>query len=202
MGVKENYQRALQFAKMGRYEEAQSLLVGIDNPKAQALLDRINQTMLTRQSRQVQPAPSARIGVTHVSINQNNNPGCIVQVLFFLFLGWYLGFFWIAIAWGLMISVIGMPVAIWMINRVSQVIALRSPTQRLSVTSVDGHTTVRQGSPQNNILIRIIWFFLIGLWISPFWMTLAYAFCLTIFLMPVGFWMFDKTPALLTLQRS
>jgi len=202
MGMKENYQRAVDLAKAGRYEEAQSILMGIDHPKAESLLHKVNQAMLVRNSRQslataVPSAPS----VTMVNINQDNSPGCLVQLLYYIVFGWWLGAAWMFFSWAFMLTIIGLPVAIWMINRISQVIALRSPKQKISVVTSGNATLIRQGNDQINLLIRIVWFFVFGWWLSGIWMLFAYAVCATILLLPAGFWMFDKTPGILTLQR-
>ena len=91
-----------------------------------------------------------------------------------------------------------------MMNKVPRVIALRGESTALTVTSVDGETVVSVGGqvPQHNIILRAIYFLLIGWWLSAFWMELAYAICLTIIGLPVGFWMFDRVPALVSLRRS
>ena len=41
----------------------------------------------------------------------------IVRLLWFLFIGWYFGFFWIGIALSFCCSFIGLPIGIWMFNR-------------------------------------------------------------------------------------
>jgi len=125
-------------------------------------------------------------------------------VLWFVFIGWWAGQVWIFIAWLLMLSVIGIPLGIMMMNKVPRVIALRGESTALTVTSVDGETVVSVGGqvPQHNIILRAIYFLLIGWWLSAFWMELAYAICLTIIGLPVGFWMFDRVPALVSLRRS
>jgi uncharacterized membrane protein YccF (DUF307 family) len=139
--------------------------------------------------------------VTQVNIGVDKNPGCLIQLVWWLLIGWWAGLAWVIIAWSLMLTVIFLPAGIWMINRISQVIALRSPRQTLQVTTVGGATIIKQGADQVNILLRIVWFFVVGIILSAVWMLIAYSMCLTVIFMPVGFWMFDKTPAVLTLQR-
>lgn len=129
----------------------------------------------------------------------SNNPGCIIQLIWWLLIGWWAGAIWVSVAWFLMATVIGIPAGIWMINRVSQVIALRAPDDTLLVAA---NGVVKIGTRQVNIVLRIIYFFLIGLWLSGVWMTVAYFLCTTVILLPAGFWMFDKTPAILTLARQ
>lgn len=132
------------------------------------------------------------------------NPGCLVQLLWFLFIGWWAGQLWIALAWLLMLTVLGIPLGVMMMNKVPWVIALRGQSGGLTVTTAGGVTTVTPGASvqQHNILLRAIYFLLIGWWVSAIWMELAYLLCITIIGLPVGFWMFDKVPALVSLHRS
>ena len=85
-----------------------------------------------------------------------------------------------------------------------RVIALRGKSGGVTVTTAGNVTTVTTGTavPQHNILLRAIYFVLIGWWLSAVWMELAYVICLTIIGLPVGFWMFDKVPALVSLRRG
>jgi uncharacterized membrane protein YccF (DUF307 family) len=139
-----------------------------------------------------------------VVIESRKNPGCLVQVLWFVFIGWWAGQLWITVAWLLMLTVVGVPLGVMMMNKVPRVIALRGQSGSLSVTTVGDVTTVRAGAsvPQHNIVVRTVYFLLIGWWLSAIWMELAYLICLTIIGLPVGFWMFDKVPALVSLRRA
>ena len=135
-------------------------------------------------------------------IVQNENPGCLVQLLWFALVGWWAGELWIAAAWFLMVTVIGAPIAIVMLNMLPQVIALRGQRSAVEVKQV-GNMFVTEDAhvPQRNLLLRIAYFLLIGWWVTALWMEAAYALCLSIIGLPVGFWMFDRVPALLTLRR-
>jgi uncharacterized membrane protein YccF (DUF307 family) len=134
---------------------------------------------------------------------KSRNPGCLVQLLWFAVIGWWAGQIWIAIAWLLMVTIIGIPFGIAMINMVPKVIALREPDERLRVTSYpDGSvSTVYLENRQHPFLLRALYFILIGWWLTAFWLEAAYVISLTIIGLPIGFWMFDRAPALLTLRR-
>jgi uncharacterized membrane protein YccF (DUF307 family) len=138
--------------------------------------------------------------VTQVVVNAPQT-GCLVQIIWFLFIGWWWGALWIGLAWGAMVTVLGIPLGIWMINRIGQMMALRGTRNATTITMAGGVTMVSQGKPQHNFIIRALWFALVGWWASAFWMSIAYLCAITVFLMPLGFWMFDRTPGILTLQQ-
>jgi uncharacterized membrane protein YccF (DUF307 family) len=138
-----------------------------------------------------------------VYVETNRNPGCLLQILWFAFIGIWLGQIWIAVAWFLMVTIIGIPLGVAMLNMIPKVIALREPARQVMVsTGRDGGLQRRaMEPPQVNILLRAIYFVLIGWWFSALWMELAYALCLTIIGLPIGFWMFDRVPAVVSLRR-
>ncbi len=143
----------------------------------------------------------------NVNVNVNVGPGysgpvqvrrqtgCLMQVIYFLFIGWWLGALAVSLAYFLFALVITIPLGVAIINRIPYLMALREPPQLLTPWGV---VQVQQ----HPMLLRAIWFLLVGLWLALFWMSLAYMLCLTIIVVPIGFWMFDKTPALLTLHRE
>jgi uncharacterized membrane protein YccF (DUF307 family) len=132
----------------------------------------------------------------NITYQQTSRPGCLIQFLWYWFLGWWLGLIWVAVAWALMITVIGIPFGAAMLNNVPQVIALRG--RRILQVSESG---VRD-APQINFLIRTIWFVVFGWWFSAIWMAIAYLLCLSIIGLPLGFWMFDLTPTVVSLKRA
>jgi len=137
--------------------------------------------------------------MTTATIVAKKNPGCLVQLVWFALVGWWLGQAWVAVAWFFAATIIGMPLAVMMLNRVPEVMALRGETELL-VRSWNGHTVVTE-IPQYNILLRALYFILVGWWASALWLELAYGLCMTIIGLPLGFWMFDRTPAIVSLRR-
>jgi uncharacterized membrane protein YccF (DUF307 family) len=136
-------------------------------------------------------------------VETQRNPGCLVQLLWFAFIGIWLGQIWMVVAWVLMLTIIGIPLGIAMLNNIPRVIALRETGQFVMVRSSAGGLERREYEPpQANILLRLLYFLLVGWWLSALWMELAYLLCLSIIGLPVGFWMFDTTPTVLTLKRS
>ncbi len=133
------------------------------------------------------------------TVTVQRNPGCLIQILWFAFVGWWAGQIWIGVAWLLMLSVIGIPFGVMMLNMVPQVIALRGQRD-LTVQTIGGRPVISP-VPQYNLLLRAIYFVLIGWWFSAFWMQTAYLFCLSIIGLPVGFWMFDLVPIIVSLRR-
>ena len=137
--------------------------------------------------------------MTSATIVVKKNPGCLVQLVWFALVGWWLGQAWVAVAWFLAATVIGLPLAVMMLNRVPEVIALRGETELL-VRNVGGRTVVTEAT-QVNILLRALYFMLVGWWASALWIETAYALCCTIIGLPLGFWMFDRVPAIVSLKR-
>ena len=139
--------------------------------------------------------------MTSATIVAKRNPGCLVQLAWFAFVGWWLGQAWIAAAWFFTTTIIGMPIAVVMLNRLPEVIALRGETE-LVVQNWGGRTIVGARSvPQYNFALRALYFLLIGWWASALWMEAAYALCLSIIGLPIGFWMFDRVPFIVSLRR-
>lgn len=165
-------------------------------------LEPLKQSVLVEETAVIKAEPSARPAqVTTVRIEQAGH-GCLAQVLWFLFIGWWAGQIWIGLAWILILTILGIPISVMMLNKLPSVIALRGKPDDVVLTIAQGVTVVStQSRPQRNLLLRIVYFFLIGWWASAFWMEIAYIFCLIIIGMPIGFWMFDRTPAVVSLRR-
>lgn len=142
--------------------------------------------------------------MSNIVIQQNKpGAGCAIQVLWWLFIGWWAGAIWAILAWVLGVSIIGLPIAVKMFNRLPQVIALRQPEEKLNVTVVEGVTVIGSSNKsQYNIFLRLLYLIFIGWWLSAIWIVIAYVLCYTVIGMPLGFWMFDKVPMIVSLYQS
>ncbi|NPV76663.1 MAG: YccF domain-containing protein [Anaerolineae bacterium] len=136
-------------------------------------------------------------------IKTNQNPGCLVQILWFAFVGWWLGQAWMVAAWICMVTIFGIPLGVWMLNRIPKVMALREPASVVRITTRPDGSIQKEAVDvrQVNIVLRALYFLLIGWWFTALWLELAYAISMTVIGLPIGFWMFDLAPALLTLKR-
>lgn len=121
-------------------------------------------------------------------------PGCLIQLLYFVFIGCWLGALSVSLAYLLFLTVLGIPLGVMIINRIPYLLALRETEPIISYIGAQ--------TKQRNFFLRTIWFLLVGFWLTAFWLVIAYLLACTIIAMPIGFWMFDRAPALLTLHRS
>lgn len=148
------------------------------------------------------PNPAAPVQQTIVVQQSSDEPGCLVQGLWWLFIGWWLGAIAISFAWLLNVTIIGLPLGMAILNNIPKILALQNPTKRFKVVPGQDLSVVAQTDlPQYSFWLRALFFLLIGWWWSGIWLAIAYFFCFILILMPVGFLMFRMTPAMTTLRR-
>ena len=126
------------------------------------------------------------------------SPNIVLRVVWFVLVGWWLAGILSVFAWALNATVIGLPLGLWVINRLPFAATLRSPGTFYRVDE----GVLRPGDEQRPFLLRAIYFLLIGWWLSGLWMAVAYALLLTIVGMPAAFWMYGRIGAVTTLYRT
>ncbi len=139
-----------------------------------------------------------------VVIRSRSEPGCLLRILYFLLVGIWLGAIWTFIGWLAMVTIIGIPLGFWMLNRLPQVMTLKPSTQTVAVSIQDGMVIVNQPQVQQlPLFIRALYFVLIGWWLSAIWLGVAWGIMAVSggLAFPVSFWMFDRTPMVLSLTR-
>ena len=139
---------------------------------------------------------------TSTTIQRESGPGCLIQALWFIFIGWWLGAIAIAIAWFLNITIIGLPIGLSILNNIPRILSLQPPRREIQVMHVGGETRITESSlPQSNFLLRALYFVFIGWWWSAIWLVVAYILCITVILIPLSLEMFRLTPFMTTLKR-
>lgn len=125
----------------------------------------------------------------------------ILRVIWFFVLGWELTGAWILIAWALNATIIGLPLGLWMIDRVPQVLTLKARPGAWITDAKEGRTRF-VGVEQPAFIVRAFYFLLIGWWFSLLWAAVAWILCATIIGLPLGVLMLNALPSVTTLQRS
>lgn len=147
------------------------------------------------------PAPTPVV----VLAQQAAGPGCLVRTLYFCFVGLWLGALWTGVAWFLLVTVIGLPFGLLMLNRIPQVMTLKPVRIQTQVTSSGGVVMVSQNRvAQHAFWLRTLYFVAVGWWLSGLWLGFAWGLIGVTFGLglPIAFWMFNRTPAIVTLARQ
>lgn len=145
------------------------------------------------------PSPVAAPAVTVYE----RGPNLFIRFLWWLFIGWWASGFAVVIAWVALVTIIGIPLGIWIINRIPTILTLRPRTRHWSLGQDEYGTTVMHevGRPQSPWAIRGIWFVLVGWWASALWMGAAWLIQLTVIGIPIALLMFNRTPFIASLYR-
>jgi uncharacterized membrane protein YccF (DUF307 family) len=132
-----------------------------------------------------------------------SGPGLLVRALWWLFIGWWLSGIVVAVAWIALITIVGIPLGVWLINRLPTVLTLRPRTRTWALgQDVAGHAVMSEvGREQVAWPIRGLWFILVGWWASAIWMGIAWLVQLTIIGIPIALIMFNRTPFVASLYR-
>lgn len=125
-----------------------------------------------------------------------------VRALWYVCIGWWLTGVAISVGYVLALTVIGLPVALMIFNRLGSVLTLRPYAQKMLVTTTGHVTLVRLGNAQQrSFLARTLYFLFIGWWWGAIWLGVAYTLALLIVTLPAGIMMMNRTGAAMTLYR-
>jgi uncharacterized membrane protein YccF (DUF307 family) len=133
-----------------------------------------------------------------------SGPGLVLRAIWFVLVGWWLGQIALFVGWFLTVIVITLPLGLYLLNRLPQITTLRSPTREWVAEQTASGTTVVHAAEQaqRNLLLRALYFVAIGWWFSLVWLEVAWLCGITLVLLPVSFWMFSKSAAVMTLRRT
>jgi len=132
------------------------------------------------------------------AIVQSSGPGILVRIIWFLFVGSWLGLVVTSLAWACNVTIIGLPLGLWLLNRLPTIITLRPQEQRWRIQN--GYLV--KGQRQHSFWLRALYFVFVGSWFSAVWLILAYGAALTFIMLPLAFWMYGRAGAVTTLYRS
>ncbi len=138
--------------------------------------------------------------MTTSTYREEHGVNLLLRAIYFLVFGLWFSAIWASVAWFLSVTIIGLPLGLWMLNRLPQVTTLRAQRGDLKINA-QGEIS-RTSVPQAPFLLRALWFLLVGWWLSALWLSAAWALSATIIGLPFAFWMFDRVPAIITLQRN
>jgi uncharacterized membrane protein YccF (DUF307 family) len=126
----------------------------------------------------------------------------LLRFIWFVCVGWWLTGLLSIVAWACVVSVIGLPLGAFLLNRIPAAITLRQRSKTWEVTSEGGVTFLRQVNVQQRpIWVRAIWLVLIGWWSLAIWLFVAWLACVLVLSLPIGLWMYNRAPAVATLMR-
>jgi len=134
---------------------------------------------------------------------QDATPSIPIRAVYFLFIGWWASGIWLSIAWFLTLTVVGIPLGIKMVNKVPKVVSLKDQQIEMEITqNEDGSITVSESTKeQYSLVVRGVYFLLVGWWVSGIWMSIAWLATISILGLPVAVWMYNRLPFVVSLYR-
>lgn len=138
-----------------------------------------------------------------VIVVHQQGPNLLVRAVWWLLIGWWASGIALSVAWFALLTIIGIPLGIWLINRLPSILTLRPRTKTwtLGEDSQGRKVITETGRPQIAWYWRGLWFLLVGFWASAVWMIIAWAIQLTIIGLPLSLIMFNRTPFVASLYR-
>ena len=141
-------------------------------------------------------------GNQQVVIADRSGPSMLLRIVWYIFVGWWLSAIAIGIGWFLAVTIIGLPIAFMIFNRIPAIMTLRARTVVYETEVGDGVSYVRGRTPEQlPLLLRAIWFVLVGWWLGFIWMYAAWFISLLIITLPIGVWMMNRIGGVMTLLR-
>lgn len=128
-----------------------------------------------------------------LTINMTSSGNLVLRAVWFFFIGWWLGLLWSLCAWLFNLTLIGLPIGLMMLSATPTVTTLQQRPRQLYGRPV---------GPQHPLALRAIWFALVGWWASLIWLLVAWGLSLTLVLMPISFWMWNRIPTVTTLAAE
>jgi uncharacterized membrane protein YccF (DUF307 family) len=137
-----------------------------------------------------------------IVITDRGGPGFLVRLIWYVFIGWWLSGLAIGVGWFFAVTIVGLPIAFAIFNRIPAIMTLRGRTMTYEAMVKDGVTYMKgRTHSQRPLLVRAIYFVLIGWWLGLLWMSLAWLISLPIITLPIGILMMNRIGGVMTLLR-
>lgn len=132
----------------------------------------------------------------------SSEPNILIRAVWFFVIGWWLSGVVTAMAILLQLTIVLIPASVWLINRMPQVVTLKS-SRRLEVSSNQAGLTVvsHRDRPQLPFWQRALYYVLVGWWAVALWLVLAWLVAISVLGLPLAFWMYGATGKVQTLRR-
>lgn len=121
-----------------------------------------------------------------------------------MLVGWWLSFVTITLITLLNLTIIGIPLALWLANRIPQVATLKlDRSYHVATLDSDGRVAVTVTRPsQRPFWQRALWYILVGWWLTTIALYVAWILSISILGLPLAFPIFSAAGKLLTLKRG
>lgn len=127
-----------------------------------------------------------------------DSPSLIIRAIWFVAVGWWLTGFILSVAWAVSLTVVGLPIGVKLINKVPKALTLKeSAGDDVDRVEIGGGSGSSPG-----MLVRGVYFVLVGWWASLLWTALAYFLCVSVVGLPIGIKMFNTLPKVLSLYEE
>lgn len=125
-----------------------------------------------------------------------------LRILYFYTIGGILGGLWLILSWFACLTVIGIPLGVWMIHQVPQIMTLKKDHEWEVVRVGETSTAVVRRVEQHALPVRAVYFLAVGWWLSLVWLKIAIGAAATFILLPISFWMINRLPKVMTLHKG
>ncbi len=151
----------------------------------------------------IEPTQNATTGI-NIIVSGRAQHGFFLRALWYIAIGWWLSGLVSGLAYLCIVTVVGIPAGFWLINRIPAAMTLRQRTRDVvGMLDENGNVVlVERHIQQQSLLLRALWFVVVGWWALSLWMAAAWLFSVTVIGIPLGIWMYNRTPWIATLQRN
>lgn len=134
--------------------------------------------------------------------NDDNLVDLVIRLLWFYFIGLPVGTVWLVLAWIACLTIIGLPLGIWMVNVAPAIMTMKQQERWEKIRIGDKVAYTFEKLEQTPFVLRVLWFVLVGWWLSALWLKVALIAAITFIGIPLSFWMINRLPFVMTLHRG